>query len=797
MKRRIALLLCILMLFALIPAAAAEETPKGNLQINSTNFPDANFREWVKTYLAGGKTSMTSTAVSAVKEIYCDCEDIASLKGIEKFPNLEKLDCSDNKLTSLDLSGNKKLKLVICANNKLTSLKVSACAALETLSCWGNELTSLDVSANKKLDLLRASDNKLKSIDVSKNEKLTTLELDENQLTKLDVSKLTNLVVLSVDSNQLTALDVSKNTALGALYVKWNALTSIDVSKNAKLETLEVFDNQIKSIDVTKNPELRMLNVSENYDVKKLDVTKNTKLLILECANTSISKLDLSKNPKLMELNICETGIDNLDLSKNSGIIYLYAYACLLCEIDVSNLGELRKLDVACNLLDQLDVTNNADLEMLSCYLNEIRYLNLSNNAKLTYLDCANNRLEFLNVRNNPELDTLYCGGNKIRALHLESNTKLTAANASLSPQRTTDALQLTYSDGRYRYYMKSLFETGSEASGVKPFDSSYSYDPSTYYMAMPGNVSEFKYLYDTGKGDMEVDVYRHYSGDFKVELDDWGGLSFKGTTPYMIWNGKKRNAPFTVRNASTDKVIDGYYYDYWYQENVNAGTGYLFVRLWGSDTVKRVWYKIYLPPTTATTVANTSDGIKISWAAVPGAAGYVVYRRAMNLSMSDWSKFDRWNNTTATTFTDTKVYAGTRYQYGVKAYFKQRNDLYAGKMIGGVFDNYNLGLVGPLRTTVRIKTNKLSSVTAGTGKLTAKWTKIDVCTGYQVQIATNSSFTTGKQEVKVTSPSTLSKTISGLTSGKTYYVRVRGYNEFNGTTYYGEWTNVLSCKVK
>jgi hypothetical protein len=87
--------------------------------------------------------------------------------------------------------------------------------------------------------------------------------------------------------------------------------------------------------------------------------------------------------------------------------------------------------------------------------------------------------------------------------------------------------------------------------------------------------------------------------------------------------------------------------------------------------------------------------------------------------------------------------------------------------------------------------------VTAGTGKLTAKWTKIDVCTGYQVQIATNSSFTAGKQEVKVTSPSTLSKTISGLTSGKTYYVRVRGYNEFNGTTYYGEWTNVLSCKVK
>lgn len=40
---------------------------------------------------------------------------------IKYFPNLKYLDCGHNNLTSLDLSGNKKLEKLNCDYNKLTA----------------------------------------------------------------------------------------------------------------------------------------------------------------------------------------------------------------------------------------------------------------------------------------------------------------------------------------------------------------------------------------------------------------------------------------------------------------------------------------------------------------------------------------------------------------------------------------------------------------------------------------------------------------------------------------------------
>ena len=819
MKRWIACLLCLMMALALLPTAAAEETPKAVVSINATNFPDANFRAWVKANVAGGASTVTTDQLEAVTSIDCSYENIASLKGISRFPNLTALYCAGNHLAELDLNNNKKLIEVDCSDNQLTALSLSGCKQLKILDCAYNQLKTLNLSYNTKLEELDCSNNQLTKVNIEnvktlthidadnnqltginnldKNPNLSYLSISNNKLTKIDVTKLLKLDCLDVSKNQLKTLDVTKNTLLTDLYASYNALTAIDVTKNTALVQLDLYDNQLKTIDLSKNTKLTRLYVSENWDLKALNVTKNTNLLVLECANTVVSELDLSKNTKLTTLNICETGISKLDLSKNTSLVYLYAFGCFLTQLDTSKQTNLKELDVSENFIEKLDLSQNTQLTSLNCYGNQINYLNLSKNTKLQSLDCANNRIEFLSVGCCPQLESLSCGNNRIRMLHLENNTKLTEMHAEISPQYTTDGVTLTTSGGSYYYNMKKLFETGGEAQYVKAYDSTYSYDKSTGSMRMPGNVSSFKYRFDTGKGDMIVNVDRYYSGDFEIAFEDWGGLKFKGTTPYMIWNGAERRAPFVVRDKTTGKVIDGQFYEFRYEQNVNPGTGYLYVRMRGNTEEKRVWFKIYLPPTTSTSVANTAGGIKITWKAVPGAAGYVVYRRAWNKSMTEWSKFDRWNNTTETTWTDTKVYAGTRYQYGVKAYFAQRKDAVTGATIGGVFDNYNLGEVGPLKTTVRIKTNKLSSVTAGTGKLTAKWTKIDVCTGYVVQTATNSAFTANKLETKITSPSTVSKAISGLTSGKTYYVRVRGYTEFNGTTYYGEWSNVLTCTVK
>lgn len=80
--------------------------------------------------------------------------------------------------------------------------------------------------------------------------------------------------------------------------------------------------------------------------------------------------------------------------------------------------------------------------------------------------------------------------------------------------------------------------------------------------------------------------------------------------------------------------------------------------------------------------------------------------------------------------------------------------------------------------------------------KLTAGWNKVSGASGYQVQIATNKTFTKSVKKSSVKGASTLKKTMSSLTKGKTYYVRVRAYKSKYGQKAYGSWSNVKSVKI-
>ena len=286
-----------------------------------------------------------------------------------------------------------------------------------------------------------------------------------------------------------------------------------------------------------------------------------------------------------------------------------------------------------------------------------------------------------------------------------------------------------------------------------------------------------------------------HYLGEVAFAEMDSADVQYKGTTPYVVYDGKAQT-PRVIAKDFDGNVIDTDGYTVTYRDNTAPGTAYADITWDDSGRKISVMFKIYLPATTGTTVANGKDGIKIAWTPVDGAAGYVIYRRAWNSTTNGWTSFERWNNTPATSWTDTKVYAGTRYQYGVKAYFAQRTDPVSGAKLGGAMDNVNLGVVGPLKTTVRITTRSLKSVTAGTKQLTAKWDGSKVFTGYQVQIATDAGFTKNAQAVKVKNTA-YQTTFKNLKANTTYYVRVRSYHEFAGMTYFGEWSNVLSCKVR
>ena len=100
-------------------------------------------------------------------------------------------------------------------------------------------------------------------------------------------------------------------------------------------------------------------------------------------------------------------------------------------------------------------------------------------------------------------------------------------------------------------------------------------------------------------------------------------------------------------------------------------------------------------------------------------------------------------------------------------------------------------------------KTFKINPAKQEIQKLTAKskaffvdWEQKGSATGYEIQYATNSKFTSAKK-VTITNNKTDTKTISKLSGKKKYYVRVRSYTTVKGTKYYGAWSASKSVTTK
>ena len=100
-------------------------------------------------------------------------------------------------------------------------------------------------------------------------------------------------------------------------------------------------------------------------------------------------------------------------------------------------------------------------------------------------------------------------------------------------------------------------------------------------------------------------------------------------------------------------------------------------------------------------------------------------------------------------------------------------------------------------------KTFKINPAKQEIQKLTAKskaffvdWAQKGSATGYEIQYATNSKFTSAKK-VTISNKKTDKTTISKLSGKKKYYVRVRSYTTVKGTKYYGAWSASKSVTTK
>ena len=250
-----------------------------SLPINEDNFPDPNFRNYIKTYKAGGRDVLTVEEQRKVETIEVEGKNISSLRGIEAFPNLTELKCGNNSIQKLDLRQNPKLKTLKCNKNQLTQLDLSKNPDIDYLNCSENQLEQLDVSHLKDLVMLNCSHNDLEQLDVRNSKFLETLYCSWNRLTELDadVAHKSRLVSVECQNNQLTSLILGQNKLLEKLNCAHNQLTQLNLNNMISLKDLNCFNNQLTVLDVSDSPKLTTLWLGDNH-LTSLNLDNNPKL---------------------------------------------------------------------------------------------------------------------------------------------------------------------------------------------------------------------------------------------------------------------------------------------------------------------------------------------------------------------------------------------------------------------------------------------------------------------------------------------------------------------------------------
>ena len=153
---------------------------------------------------------------------------------LSRLPNLKELQVSDNKLSELSLSATPKLEELYCGYNKFTRLAVERTPLLSVLNCNDNQIASLALASLPKLEIAVLSGNDFgESLDLSANKKLRVLDIENCQLTKVKLES-EYLERIKANGNKLTELQLIPYTGLAlnlhSLDVRDNSFTACDLN---------------------------------------------------------------------------------------------------------------------------------------------------------------------------------------------------------------------------------------------------------------------------------------------------------------------------------------------------------------------------------------------------------------------------------------------------------------------------------------------------------------------------------------------------------------------------------------
>lgn len=213
---------------------------------------------------------------------------------LTRATQLKTLEIPGSFLSSIDLQSNTLLEeLSLSSGGQLGKLDLSANILLKNVRVGGCGLQELNIRTCSRLEYIECDNNKLNNLDLSGNPVLGLVGFDYNNLTSLDVSRNQNLFQISGGNNKITELDISGCARMRQLNLQSNSISTIKLSPSADLHTLYIPENKLTSLDISQNPGLTTLNISNN-NLRELNISTNAFLTNVDLANNQFSAADIN-----------------------------------------------------------------------------------------------------------------------------------------------------------------------------------------------------------------------------------------------------------------------------------------------------------------------------------------------------------------------------------------------------------------------------------------------------------------------------------------------------------------------
>ena len=181
-------------------------------------------------------------------------------------------------------------------------------------------------------------------------------------------------------------------------------------------------------------------------------------------------------------------------------------------------------------------------------------------------------------------------------------------------------------------------------------------------------------------------------------------------------------------------------------------------------------------------TAVRSSTYLTLSWDKVSGASGYRIYK--YNTSSKSYEKVTTISKGSTVSYKITGLTVATEYQFKVRAYKKTDTGTLWGSSSSAYKD-----------CTKPAQTKNLKAATKSSA-VTLTWSKVARAGGYRIY-RYNSKTKKYEKIATVKGNKTFSYKDTKLKKGSTMKYKVRAYKTYNGTNYYGAYSEVVSIKVK